>query len=285
MRFLLRAFLIVAAVCVSDAVHAQYGAAFVFNEQSTYGSEFLRQPAAQSGLIVKSGCGTTSLTGRRSYLVKSGAIYWGLADECVRVIVNHRATDTDTAVPTYLGVQVIGFYDDPQSSSIVLRRKGAFVRDGKILPPYDDKSLSSDELDHDTWDSLHTDGTLQNVDDKVGKWHGTPQGGIHDSWDDRRWFRTSRAYDPQLQVKYKTLDNRLIRFTPYPANGSPQDGPLSFNVNRRGARVVVVRVFSPSNADYENNFALVYESDPDRVAQLVNNIQVVQAGLLWRIFR
>jgi hypothetical protein len=200
------------------------------------------------------------------------------------VVVNHRATDSSpTPIPTYLGVQVIGFFDNSQSTSIILRRMGTFVRDGKVLSQYYDKGFASDELNQAAWDTLHSNDNLQAVDEKVGTWHGTPQGGIHNSWDDRRWFRSGRAYDAQLQLKFKALDNRLIRFTPYPIAGSPQTGPLGFNINRRGARVVVVRVFSPSNADYDRSFALVYESNPARVSQLVNS-QIVQAGF-WRFLR
>jgi hypothetical protein len=276
MRFLLGIFLTAIIVTSPSTTRAQFGAINLFNEQTTYGSDFLKQPPTQAGVIVNNGCSAQNLTGRRSYLVKSGAIYWGLNAECIRVIVNHRATD-DSPAPTYLGVQIVGFYIDPQNTAITLRRKGTFVRDGKILPQYDDKTFLPDQLDQDTWDNLHSTGTLQSVDEKVGTWHGTPQGGIHNSWDDRFRFRTGRGYDAQLQLKYKALDNRLIRFTPYPANGSPQDGPVGFNVNRRGTSAVVVRIFSPSNADYDRSFALVYESDPAKVAKLVNN-QIVEAG-------
>jgi hypothetical protein len=286
MRFIFGIILVLVTACNPVPTHAQSGAINLFDEASTYGNDFLNQPATQAGVVVKNGCSAGKLTGRRSYIIKSYVIYWGLSEECVRVVVNHRATDpSPTPASTYLGVQVIGFYDVPQSTSIILRRKGTFVRDGKVLPPYDDKALSSDELDHDTWDTLNSSGTLQAVDEKVGTWHGTPQGGTHNSWDDRRWFRTGRTYDAQLQVKSKALDNRLIRFTPYPMTESPQDGPLGFNVNRRGARAVVVRVFSPSNADYDRSFALIYESDPAKVSQLVNR-QIVQAGFgFWRLFR
>jgi len=202
----------------------------------------------------------------------------------VRVIINHRAIDA-SPIPTYLGIQVIGFYDTPQTTSIILRRTGTFMRDGKALPQYDDKTFSSDVLGQDAWDELHTTGTLQSVDDIAGRWHGTPKDGIHNSWDDRYWFRTGRAYDAQLSMRNKTLDNRLIRFTPYPADGSPQDGPVGFNVNRRGAHAVVIRLFSPSNADYGQSFALVYESDPAKVATLVNS-QIVLAGYgFWHWFQ
>jgi hypothetical protein len=285
MRFLLGAILVATAICGGpNAGHSQTGTINLYAETSTYGNDFLNQPATQIGVVAKNGCGAGKLTGRRSYLMRSYTIYWGLSEECVRIVVNHRATDP-SPIPTYLGVQVIGLYDTPQSTSIILRRKGTFVRDGKTLPQYDDKALSSDELNQDAWDNLHTSGTLQAVDQRVGTWHGTPQGGIHSSWDDRRWFRTGRAYDAQFQLKNKALDNRLIRFTPYPPNESPQDGPVGFDLNRRGARAVVVRVFSPSNADYDRSFALVYESDPAKVSQIVNS-QVVQAGFgFWRLFR
>jgi hypothetical protein len=284
MRFIL-GIILAAAALGGGTASAQSGAINLFEEQSTYGNDFLNQPATQAGVVVKNGCGGAKLTGRRSYLVRNTAIYWGLSEECIRVIVNHRATDpSPTQTPTYLGVQVIGFYDNPQTTSIILRRNGTFVRDGKILPPYDDKIFAADELSHDTWDALHTTGTMQAVDEKTGTWHGTPQGGIHNSWDDRRWFRTGRAYDAQLQVTQKALDNRLIRFTPYQMTESPKDGPVGFNVNRRGARAVVVRVFSPSNADYDRSFAVIYESDPAKVARLVNT-QIVQAGFgFWRLF-
>jgi len=290
MRFAAGMVLIAALACSPSTSNAQSSTINLFDEQSTYGNDFLTQPATQVGVVVKNGCSAKKLTGRRSYVVKSYAIYWGLSEECVRVIVNHRATDASpTQTPTYLGVQVIGFYDNPQPTSIVLRRSGTFVRDGKVLPQYDDKTLLSDQLDLDTWDALHTTGTLQDVDEKVGLWHGTPQDGIHNSWDDRRWFRTGRAYDAQMQLKYKSLDNRLIRFTPYPMDDSPKDGPVGFNVYRRGVRALVVRVFSPSNADYDRSFALIYESDPTKVARLVNS-QIVQAGFgfgfgFWRLFR
>jgi hypothetical protein len=200
--------------------------------------------------------------------------------ECIRVVVNHRASE-DTSKPTYLGVQVIGFYDERPSTSIILRRNGVFTRDGKALPAYDDRLFSTDQIDHDSWDSLHGNGTLAAVDDKVGTWHGTPQDGVRSSWDDRYWFRRGRAYDSQISLQNRALDNRLIRFTPYSPDGSPRGALVGFNVNRRGARAVVVRIFSPSNADYDRSFALIYESDPKIVASLVNR-QVVQSGFsLW----
>lgn len=276
--------IVLASICIVNAARGQSGATYIFEEQTTDGRGFLQQPATQAGLVVRNGCSTGSVARGRTYLVKSGNIYWGLSMECVRVIINHRATDA-SSIPTYLGVQVIGFYDTPQNTSITLRRTGTFVRDGKALPQYDDKTLSSDILSQDTWDELHSTGTLQSVDNITGPWHGTPKDGIHNSWDDRYWFRTGRAYDAQLSIKYKTLDNRLIRFTPYPADGSPQDGPVGFNINRRGAHAVVVRLFSPSNADYGQSFALVYESDPAKVATLVNS-QIVLAGYgFWHWFQ
>jgi hypothetical protein len=275
MRFILGIILAAIIATSPNTTRAQSSATNLFDEQTTYGNDFLKQPSTQAGVIIKNGCSGENLTGRRSYLVRSGAIYWGLNAECIRVIVNHRATDA-SPIPTYLGVQIVGFYDDVQSSSITLRRNGTFVRDGKVLPQYDDKTLLPEQLNQDTWDNLQS-GTLQSVDEKVGTWHGTPQGGIHNSWDERYRFRTGRGYDARLQLKYKALDNRLIRFTPYAADGSPKEGPVGFNVNRRGSSAVVVRIFSPSNADYDRNFALIYESDPAKVAKLVNN-QIVEAG-------
>jgi hypothetical protein len=276
--------IIFASACVLNAAHAQSGAVYVFEEQSTDGKGFLQQPATQAGLVVKNACTSGSVVRGRTYLVKSSRIYWGLNTECVRVIINHRAIDA-SAIPSYLGVQVIGFYDKPQTNSITLRRTGTFARDGKDLPQYADKTFSSDVLGQDAWDELHSTGTLQSADEVTGRWHGTPKDGISNSWDDRYWFRTGRAYDAQLSMKYKALDNRLIRFTPYPADGSPQDGPVGFNINRRGAHAVVVRLFSPSNADYGQSFALVYESDPAKVATLVNG-QIALAGYgIWHWFQ
>jgi hypothetical protein len=275
-----------AAVCIltllfAGAARAQSGAVKLTSEESTYAEHFLEQPSAQVGLIVRNGCsGSQGLSGRTSYLVRTGVIYWSVNAECVRLVINHRATEAHPN-PTYLGVQVIGFYDDPPSASIILRRSGTFVRDAKQLQDYDDRIFSSDQLNHDSWDSLHTNGTLDAVDQKVGTWHGTPLGGNRSSWEDRSWFRRGRSYDAQITLQNRTLDNRLIRFTPYAADGWPKEGPLGFNINRRGARVVVVRVFSPSNADYDRSFALVYESDPKIVATVVNR-QVVQSGFsLW----
>jgi hypothetical protein len=276
-------FAVILAALVSVVVHpaqAQSGAIKIWSEEATYGNHFFEQPATQIGVVVKNGCTIQqNLAGRYAYLVKTGVIYWGLGAECIRVVVNHRATD-DEQRPTYLGVQVIGFYDDRPAISVILRRKGVFTRDGKALPDYDDRMFPADELDHDSWDSLHTNGTLTAVDEKIGMWHGTPQDGDRSSWEDRSWFRRGRAYDSQMSLQNRTLDNRLIRFTPYNQDGSPKDGPVGFNINRRGARAVVVRIFSPSNADYDRSFALIYESDPKIVASLVNR-QVVQSGFLF----
>ena len=269
--------LCILTLLLADAAQAQIGAVKLASEESTYGDHFLEQPAAQAGLIVRNGCvNSQSLAGRTSYLVRTGVIYWNVNTECVRLVVNHRATEAHPN-PTYLGVQVIGFYDDPPPSSVILRRTGTFVRDGKPLPDYDDRAFSSDQLDQDSWDALHTNGSLDAVDQKVGTWHGTPLGGNRSSWEDRYWFRRDRAYDAQIKLKNRTLDNRLIRFTPYPSDRRPKKGPVGFNINRRGARVVVVRIFSPSNADYDQSFALVYETDPKIVATLVNR-QIVQSG-------
>ena len=160
MRFIFGIILIVAVAGSPGKSNAQTGTINVFAEESTYGNDFLNQPATQTGLVVKNGCGGGKLTGRRSYLVKSYGIYWGLSEECVRVVVNHRATDpSPTQTPTYLGVQVIGFYDSPQSTSIVLRRNGTFVRNGKNLPQYDDKAFASD-IDHECGDTDSTGITL-----------------------------------------------------------------------------------------------------------------------------
>ena len=168
-------------------------------------ARFRKQPAAQVGLVVRNGCTIDrNLAGRVSYLVKTGVIYWGLDAECIRVVVNHRASE-DTSKPTYLGVQVIGFYDERPSTSIILRRNGVFTRDGKALPAYDDRLFSTDQIDHDSWDSLHGNGTLAAVDDKVGTWHGTPQDGVRSSWDDRYWFRRGRAYDSQISLQNRAL--------------------------------------------------------------------------------
>ena len=140
--------IIFASACVLNAAHAQSGAVYVFEEQSTDGKGFLQQPATQAGLVVKNACTSGSVVRGRTYLVKSSIIYWGLNTECVRVIINHRAIDA-SAIPSYLGVQVIGFYDKPQTNSITLRRTGTFARDGKDLPQYADKTFSSDVLGQD----------------------------------------------------------------------------------------------------------------------------------------
>lgn len=280
MRIAAGVILCLLTLVLGQAAEAQIGAISVGSEEASYGDKFLEQPAAQVGLIVKNGCiDNPGLAGRTSYLVRTGAIYWNVNAECIRLVINHRAAGPNPE-PTYLGVQVIGFYDDPPSESVVLRRIGTFVRDGKTLPSYDDRLFSNDQLDHDAWDTLHTIGTLEAVDQKVGMWHGTPLGGNRSSWEDRTWFRRGRGYDAQITLQHRKLDNRLIRFTPY-SDRRPKDGPLGFNINRRGARAVVVRVFSPSNADYDQSFALVYESDPKVVATLVNRQVVQRAFWSW----
>lgn len=281
LRHLIALLVITAAVISPKKAAAQTGSIMLTDEQSAYGASFLQQPAGQAGVILSNGCGSTSLTGRRAYLVRESVVYWGVRSDCIRVIVNHRSTVADEQiVPTYLGVQVVGFYVDPPRTSIVLRRAGAFVRNGKTLPPWDDQQFSPAELDGETWDNLSGGTSVEALDAKVGLWHGTPAGGRHDSWDDRYKFQTSHNYDARLNVKYKSLDNRLIRFTPYSSNGSPNDGPVGFDVHQRGARAVAIRVFSPVNADYDRSFVIVYETDPKAVAQLVN-AQVVQAGFLF----
>src|SRR6185369_9314484 len=89
-------------LAIAGAAQAQVGAIKLSSEEATYGDRFFEQPAAQVGLVVRNACTIErSLAGRVSYLVKTGVIYWGLNAECVRVVVNHRATE-DMSKPTYL---------------------------------------------------------------------------------------------------------------------------------------------------------------------------------------
>jgi hypothetical protein len=276
---------------LADAACAQGSAIYISQEEQTYADGFYGHPAGTVGLVTVRACSKhNSLTGHYVYLVKSGQIYWGTAADCVRVVVNHQNTSSDQPKPTYLGVQIIGLYDAPQPTSVILRRVGKFTDGQKPLPDFDDVELAPGQLSQDDFNRIHTtpngpsaDAALQELDRIVGaRWHGTPDGGDQNSWDRRYWFGSSTAYDTRLSLRSKVLENRLIRFTPYPANGRPQNGPLSFDVNRKGAGAAVIRVFSPSNSDLDQNFALVYTTTADATAQVVT-VQVAQASWLpWR---
>lgn len=274
--------LVMGATCAGTVSRAQDGATKLQDEAYAFGFGFLGQPAGRVGVIIDEACDETDLTGRRAYLVQDAQIYWGLKPNCVRVIVNHRST-SEKVDYSYLGVQVVGFFSDPPPTSILLRRSGPFLRDQKALPDWDDKNLSSDELGHDMWDSLNGSGQLSELDTKLsGKWYGIPKDGHSDAWDDRYKFRSKSVSTTMLTLTHKTLDNRLIRFSPYPAKGKPSDGPIGFYLGRRGARAVAVRVFSPVSGDFDHNFVLVFETNPTVVGQLVKR-QVVQSGF-WNFF-
>src|SRR5262245_35797022 len=104
---------------------AQMVATHIQDEQSTYGGKnFLSQPAGSVGLVPNGCRASAHLTGTRAYLVKSTTIYWGVTSDCVRVVVNHLRVVEGPALPTYLGVQIVGLYDHAQDLSVVLRRKG-----------------------------------------------------------------------------------------------------------------------------------------------------------------
>jgi hypothetical protein len=272
----------------TQSVLAQTSAVYYSSEDSTYAESFYEQRAGTVG-ILSGVCGTrNSLTGRRPYLVKNGQIYWGLKADCVRVIVNHQSTAAGDPSPTYLGVQIIGYYDTPQATAVILRRVGKFKRAGSTLPEFPDQELPPERLSQEQFNTWHqapdgpaADKALADFDDRVRiAWHGTPENGSQDSWNQRFWFSKNTAYDARIAPRYKVLENRLIRFTPYPTNGRPKDGPLNFDVNRKGAAVAVIRVFSPSNSDLDGNFALVYTTNAEMVAKIVN-VQVARWSWVW----
>lgn len=275
-------FFVMMGLSIYSAGHASAQSATHYSdEESTFGANgFLQQP---SGTIGVTKCGTPALlTATRTYLLKDYNAYWGFVSECLRVVINHRSNRSPSdppEIPSYLGVQIIAFYDQTPDNAVVLKRVGNFSPNG--APPYAsfaDRSFVSQELSQQEFNDYHNtaqgeaaDKALKEFHGRVGVWHGIPQGGIHNSWDERYRFRDTRTYDTRLAPQFKTLENRLVKFTPYLTQGAPNDGPLTFNFNRRGAKAVAVKVFSPANADIEHSFLILYTNDQRTVSQVLNS--------------
>jgi hypothetical protein len=293
--------LLLAATLFSEGAHAQTQAIEIAREAQSWGTDFLSQPPGTVGLIARNGCEKSTLEplepvqlrGKRIYLVKNGAVYFGLTADCLLIIVNHRTVDESVeSSPSYLGIQVIGFYENNQDRSMIMRRKGAFTRDGVSLTPLPGKPVYSEQLSIDRFNELHkspngavADKALSELDEKIGtRWHGVPADGTDNSWSDRHWFHENEVYDNQIQLKYKVLDNRLIRFKPYSLSKGPKEGPLPFTFGKNGARASVVRVFSPSNPDIDRSFTIIHETDPRR-AQEIANIRILASWFNFWPFR
>ena len=90
------------------------------------------------------------------------------------------------------------------------------------------------------------------------------------TWLNRDQLQISKAFHPQVRLTARSLNTRLIRFTP-----GDKSGPLTIGqINRNGASVMVVKVFSPYSAEIGGTFGLVFETDPSRLEDLIANAKV-----------
>jgi len=247
-----------------------------------YQQGFLETLPGTIGVPAPNGCtARPQLTGRYIYLVKNQLIYWGTEDDCVRVVINHQANNPYRGA-SYLGVQVIGFYERPRSETLVLRRDGIFVRNNTESIVFNDKTYYPDQITQEEFDRFHSardgadaDRALAEFEGKTKTgvmWHATPKGGTHNSWDDRRRFRMSNSYEGQLNLRHRVLENRLIAFTPYQVGADgrrSEDAPRFVDIHRSGAKAIAVRIFSPYSYDYGGEFALIFSTKKTVVANLM----------------
>lgn len=269
---------IAAFLSANPTLHAQETMAMHYaSASSEFGRRFLDLPAGAIGLVSTNGCAAEpSLAGSRVYLMEN-PIYWGVTDTCIRIVLNHRGPAAMN-LPSYVGVQIVGFYADEQDSTVVLKREGTFIRSGRILRLMEDQLLTKGEMRIEDFDRIHgapyagpedSARALSNFDARSGvEWHGTPEGGSHDSWDERQRFVSPKFQ--QINLKERVLENRLYRFIPYGVDSRPSTGPFKFDVRRKGALAIAIKVFSPVSSDYGGQFAIIFSRNRDQVAKLLN---------------
>jgi hypothetical protein len=232
------------------------------------------------GVVSPQGCTAgSSLSGKNVHLIHE-QMYWHFPDQCVRIVLNHRGLAASN-MPTFVGVRVVGFFKEAQENTVVLRRAGRFTRsDGTKLPEMRDKEITGNQMTLNRFDEIHEPTAFDSqqylksfIAESGVEWHGIPEGGSDNTWDYRGRFRSSTTFDTQLNLRYKVLDNRLMKIVPFPVNGKPPEGgPFPIDIRRSGtADAIVVRVFSPAGADFGGQFALIYSTDKNYVSSLVTS--------------
>lgn len=278
------------ALALTEA-RAQTQAYHVRDLHKVLGSDFFSEPSGTLGLVAKTGCGTReTIDNRAIYLIDNHHVFWGIGAQegCIRFVINHRAIGPDSS-PTYLSTRIVGLYADEQQSQIILRREGDFLRNGVSLGPFRDKILDADTLNEKDFNDLHNarvdpQAALAELDRRVGrKWHGVPAGSKDDSWADRRSIAREERLSQSVKYQSRVLDQRLYRFEPFPEDGKPSR-VLDFLVRPKGARAVVISVFSPASVEYRSDFLLVFSDDEKTVDALLKDGRANRLPLLAWLF-
>jgi hypothetical protein len=205
------------------------------------------------------------------YLMQNG-IYTAPPTNCITILLNASLQEGGETAPNWVNVQVTRYYETYDNIAVTLARRGTFKRDGKPLPNLPESGVPVPQLSLEGFDAAHAptagDRSVEDTDRLLGlPWHGSPEGNdAATTWSARDQLKVSKSFDAQIKLTARSLHTRLIRFTPGDRSGAQTIG----QINRNGANLMVVKVFSPSSTDIGGTFALVFESDPQRLAELIS---------------
>ena len=209
------------------------------------------------------------------YLV-GNELYAATPADCVTIVLNTSRPEGSDPAPNWLNIQVTRYFDAYDNRAVTLARSGTFNRGGKALAALPDKGVPIKGVSLEDFDALHGPAKpprqVEESDALFGlPWHGSPDGNdAAETWADRDQLPMTAEFRSRLKQPASSLNTRLIRFTP-----GDKSGPMTIGqINRNGASVMVVKVFSPYSTDIGGTFGLVFETDPSRLAALVADAKI-----------
>lgn len=240
------------------------------------GRDFFTTSSGTIGIVSKTSCNRDEPLSPGSFvrLIGGNNDIWGIRKDtrCIRFIINHKAVSRDEpSSPSYIGIKVVALFEEEGRSQIINRSEGSFYRGNSRLPSYEYKVRVNDEAARRAqaeFDDLHKKGDLDGVDKLIGKWHGVPENGNHDTWDLRDQLITELPkVAKRTQWNSRVTDYRLYRFTPFV--GKPKSGlPVDAIVFPKEAEALVVKFYSPIDPDFGGEFVVFMTDDEDELRRL-----------------
>jgi hypothetical protein len=255
--------------CILPAVGAAQDMSNLSDEAEVrFGSFRTRTTFGQMGVSFAKQCRPEPTS--QIYLVQR-KIYATDPAACVTILVNNSRPSGADATPTWLNIQVTRYYESYDNVALTVARSGSFSRAGRTLDELPREGVTVPRAQLEEFDSVHAASTPEQAvglaDTLLGLlWHGFPAGNdAANTWTNREQLQSSKTYQTQIKLTSRALNTRLIRYTP-----GDTSQPLTIGeINRNGARVMVVKVFSPYSVDVGGTFALVFETDPSKIETLV----------------
>lgn len=179
--------------------------------------------------------------------------------------VNHLTTEFSGA--SYIGVLVAKFWPPSAiaGTQTQLYRNTSWNRPGDADFNGGAEASQPVPLRYEEFLTLHSDERGLSRLDRHFKWHGVPEGGRANSWDQRSFWADAvntlsgagfkRAFPTPLPNDVKTdVQSYLLRFAPMPAL-TAQSMPPTFKFAADDRLLgVYVRLFSPAHAEFSREF-------------------------------